>query len=168
MQIGMGKPLAQTVRDRRCTTCELPMSIDTMRYLPLSFAFALTVVLDPIGLSHAAPATVESQAVALQNSDTIEAEFRVGAAGKIGLGFKFADGKTQTLLGTVKPDALKRTVEKDGKKVPETTPMPDGAIAFSGLGFKFEYHSRPFLQRYTEAQQTELAKAWETLPAASQ
>ena len=42
------------------------------------------------------------------------------------LAFKFADGKTQTLLGAVKADAWKRTVEKDGKKVPELVPMSDG------------------------------------------
>jgi hypothetical protein len=33
---------------------------------------------------------------------------------KIGLAFKFADGRTQTLLGAVKDDVLKRTVGKDG------------------------------------------------------
>jgi hypothetical protein len=82
--------------------------------------------------------------------------------------FKFVDGSTQTLLGAVKEDALKRTVEKDGRKVPEMSPMPDAAIEFSSPGLKFQYHSRPCLARYTEAQQADLAKIWETLPAASQ
>lgn len=82
--------------------------------------------------------------------------------------FKFADGKTQTLLGAVKADTLKRTVEKDGKKVPETVSMADGWIEFTGAGLRFEYHSRPRLSRYTEAQQAELAKTWESLTPASQ
>lgn len=139
-----------------------------MRCRFLSHAFALTAIftltLGFVPLTQA----VESQAVVLKEADTMEAEFRVGAAGKIGMVFKFADGKTQTLLGAVKADTWKRTVEKDGKKVPELTPMPDGAIEFSGPGLRFQYHSRPFLQRYTEAQQADLAKVWETLPAASQ
>lgn len=106
--------------------------------------------------------------VALQGADTAEAEFRVGASGKISLIFKFADGKTQTLLGAIKADTLKRTVEKDGKKTPELVPMADGLIEFMGAGLKFEYHSRPYLKRYTEAQQADLAMVWETPPAASQ
>jgi len=135
-------------------------------------AFALSAILilivGAVLLTHAAPAAVESQAVVLKDADTMEAEFRVGMAAKIGLVFKFADGKTQTLLGAVKEDALKRTVEKDGRKVPEMSPMPDGAIEFSGAGLKFQYHSRPYLTRYTEAQQADLAKVWDALPAASQ
>jgi hypothetical protein len=146
------------------------MPTDLMRHRFLSFAFAFTAMLGlgAFGLTQAAPSAVESQTVVLQNADTMKAEIRVGAAGKIGLAFKFADGKTQTLLGAVKADAWKRTVEKDGKKVPELTPMPEGTIEFSGPGLRFQYHSRPFLQRYTEAQQADLAKVWETLPAASQ
>ncbi len=135
-------------------------------------AFALAAIfiltLGSVRLTHAAPPAAESQAVVLKDADTMEAEFRVGVAGKIGLMFKFADGKTQTLLGVVKEDVLKRTVEKDGKKVPEMSPMPDGAIEFSGPGLKFQYHSRPYLTRYTEAQQADLAKVWDALPAASQ
>ncbi|HEV7406505.1 MAG TPA: hypothetical protein VGO11_26375 [Chthoniobacteraceae bacterium] len=143
---------------RSCHTIRSGFAFTAM--LILTFGSALPI--------HAAPPAVESQAVVLKDADTMEAEFRVGAAGKIGLAFKFADGKTQTLLGAVKADALKRTVEKDGRKVPEMTPMPEGAIEFSGPGLRFQYHSRPFLQRYTEAQQADLAKLWETLPAASQ
>jgi hypothetical protein len=106
--------------------------------------------------------------IALNETDTAEAEFRLGAAGKVAVMFEFADGKMQTLLGVVKADALKRTVEKDGRKVPEMTPMPDGWIEFTGAGLRFQYHSRPCLVRYTEAQQADLAKVWDTLPAASQ
>ena len=68
--------------------------------------------------------------VLLNDANTVQAEFRVGASGKIGIAFKFADGKTQTLLGVVKADEMKRTVEKDGKKVPVGTPMPDALIEF--------------------------------------
>src|SRR5687767_3632643 len=68
--------------------------------------------------------------VALHGADTGEAEFRVGASGKIAVMFKFADGQAQTLLGAVKADTLKRTVEKDGKKMPEMVPMADGLIEF--------------------------------------
>ena len=106
--------------------------------------------------------------VALNGVDTAEAEFRVGATGKIAVMFKFDDGKTQTLLGAVKADTQKRTVEKDGKKTPETVPMADGLIEFTGAGLRFRYHSRPCLARYTETQQADLAKVWDTLPAASQ
>src|SRR5256885_15526678 len=46
--------------------------------------------------------------------------------------------------------------------------MADGWIKFVGAGLRFKYHSRPYLKRYTEAQQADLAKVWKTLPAASQ
>ncbi len=111
---------------------------------------------------------LNAQTIPLIDANTIDAEFRVGAAGKVALMFKFADGKIHTLLGVVKADALKRTVEKEGKKMPETVAMPDGWIEFSGAGLRFAYHSRPRLLRYTEAQQADLAKVWDTLPAASQ
>lgn len=106
--------------------------------------------------------------VALNGADTAEAEFRVGASEKTAVMFKFADGKAQTLLGAVKSDTLKRTVEKDGKKTPEMVPMADGLIEFTGAGLRFQYHSRPYLARYTETQQEDLAKVWDMLPAASQ
>lgn len=118
----------------------------------------------------AAPGTnsMGTHVLSLNEADTAEADFRVGASGKIAVLFMFADGKTQTLLGSVKADALKRTVEKDGIKTPEMVPMADGWIEFTGAGLRFQYHSRPYLKRYTEAQQADLAKAWEMLPAASQ
>jgi hypothetical protein len=106
--------------------------------------------------------------VALNGADTAEVEFRVGASGKIAVMFKFADGKAQTLLGVVKADTQKRTVEKDGKKTPEMVPMADALIEFTGAGVRFRYHSRPCLARYTETQQADLAKVWDTLPAASE
>lgn len=106
--------------------------------------------------------------VTMQGADTAEAEFRVGASGKIAVTFKFADGKTQSLRGVVKADTLQRTVEKDGKKTPETVPMADGFIEFAGAGLSFQYHSRPCLVRYKEVQQANLAKVWGSLPAASQ
>src|SRR5208283_3175472 len=87
---------------------------------------------------------------------------------KIAVMLKFADGKAQTLLGAAKADTLKRAVEKNGKKTPEMLPMAAGWIEFVGAGLSFQYHSRPYLTRYTEAQQADLAKVWETLPAASQ
>jgi len=114
------------------------------------------------------PALLQAQTLTLKDADTVEAEFRVGGTGKIAVVLKFADGKAQTLLGAVKADTLKRTVEKDGKKTPEMLPMADGWIEFMGAGLRFPYHSRPCLTRYTEAQQADLAKVWETLPAASQ
>jgi len=109
-----------------------------------------------------------ARVLALHGADTAEAEFRVGASGTIAVTFQFADGKAQTLLGTVKEDTQQRTVEKDGKKTPEMVPMADGWIEFTGAGLRFQYHSRPYLKRYTEAQQADLAKVWETLQAASQ
>lgn len=112
------------------------------------------------------PAILQAQTLTLNDANTVEAEFRIGGMGKIAVTFKFPDGKAQTLLGAVKADTLKRTVDKDGKKTPEMLPMADGWIEFTGAGLRFEYHSRPYLKRYTEAQQAELAKVWETLPAA--
>jgi hypothetical protein len=114
------------------------------------------------------PAPLPAQTLTLNDADTVEAEFRVGSTGKIAVVLKFADGKAQTLLGFVKADTLKRTVEKDGKKTPEMLPLTDGWIEFTGAGLRFQYHSRPYLKRYTEPQQADLAKVWETLPAASQ
>ena len=114
------------------------------------------------------PMILHAQMLTLKDADTVAAEFRIGKTRKIAVMLKFADGKAQTLLGTVKPDTVKRTVEKNGKKTPELLPMADGWIEFVGAGLKFQYHSRPYLKRYTEAQQADLAKVWETLTAASQ
>jgi hypothetical protein len=114
------------------------------------------------------PALAQAQALTLNDADTVEAEFRVGGTGKIAVTLKFADGKAQTLLGAVKADTLMRTVQKEGKKTPEMLSMADGYIEFTRAGLKFQYHSRPYLKRYTEAQQADLAKVWEALPAASQ
>src|ERR1700735_3411963 len=79
-------------------------------------------------------ARVQAQTLTLNDADTVEAEFRVGETGKIALTLKFADGKTQSVLGAVQADTLKRTVEKDGKKTPEMAPMADGWIEFTGAG----------------------------------
>jgi hypothetical protein len=106
--------------------------------------------------------------VLLNDANTVQAEFRIGAGGKIGIGFKFADGKTQTLLGVVKADEMKRTVEKAGKKVPVGTPMPDAFVEFRGAGLTFQNHVRPNLVRYTEAQREDLVKTWDALPSATQ
>ena len=114
------------------------------------------------------PALLQAQTLTLKDADTVAAELRVGRTGKLAVMFKFADGKAQTLLGAVKADTLKRTVEKNGKKTPEMVPMADGWIEFIGADLRFQYHSRPYLKRYTEAQQADLAKVWETLPAASE
>jgi len=110
----------------------------------------------------------KEQAVSLNDANTVQAEFRVGKGGKIGIGFKFADGKTQTLLGVVKADEMKRTVEKDGKKVPVGTPMADAFVEFRGAGLTFQHHVRPNLVRYTEAQREDLVKTWDAIPSATQ
>lgn len=151
-----------------------------MKHLPIiqscaAFLLAAVLILSVVSIRRtraadtAAPVANSGnpRAVALNGTDTAEAEFRVGESGKIALTFTFADGKTQTLLGAVKADTQKRTVEKDGKKIPETVPMADGLIEFTGAGLRFQYHSRPCLARYTETQQADLAKVWDSLPAAS-
>src|ERR1700682_1053829 len=92
------------------------------------------------------PALLQAQTLTLKDADTVEAEFRVGGTGKIAVMLKFADGKAQTLLGAVKADTLKRTVEKNGKKTPEMLPMADGWIEFTGAGLRFQHHSRPYLK----------------------
>jgi len=112
--------------------------------------------------------TLPADAVELGNADTLELEFRIGGSGKAGVSFKFAGGKSQTLTGVVKADAMRRTVTKDGKKVPEIVPMPDGLIEFGGSGLSLKYHTRPRLSRYTEAQQAGLASRWESLAGAAQ
>lgn len=106
--------------------------------------------------------------VLLNDANAVQAEFRVGAGGKIGIEFKFADGQAQSLLGVVKADVWNRTLEKEGKKVPVGTPMPDAFIEFRGAGLTFQQHVRPNLVRYTEAQREDLARTWEALPAATQ
>lgn len=110
----------------------------------------------------------QEQVILLNGTNTVQAEFRVGAGGKIGIEFKFADGQTQSLIGVVKSDAMPRTVEKDGKKVPISTPMPDAFIEFRGTGLAFKNHVRPNLVRYTEAQREDLVKTWEVLPSATE
>ena len=142
-----------------------------MKHLPTiqsRAAFLLAAFLILSAASIRMTRAADPRVVALNGADTAEAEFRVGASGKIAVMFTFADGKVQTLLGVVKGDTQKRTVEKDGKKTPEMVPMADGLIEFTGAGLRFQYHSRPCLARYTEAQQADLAKVWDTLPAASQ
>lgn len=103
----------------------------------------------------------------LGKSNAMEVEFQVGPAGKVGLLFKFAGGKSQALTGMVKDDQFSRMVTKDGKKTLEKESMPDGYIEFQGAGLKYRLHSRPYLTRYTEAQGVALAKSWETLQPAS-
>ena len=110
----------------------------------------------------------KEQVVLLNDANTVQAEFCVGAGGKIEIGFKFADGKTQTLLGVVKADEMKRMVEKGGKKVPVATPMPDAFIEFRGAGLTFQNHVRPNLVRYTEAQREDLVRIWDAMPSAMQ
>lgn len=106
--------------------------------------------------------------VLLNDANTVRAEFRVGTGGKIGIGFTFADGKMTTLLGVVKADEMKRTVEKAGKKVLVGSPMPDAFVEFRGAGLTFQNHVRPNLVRYTEAQRENLGKTWDALPSAAQ
>src|SRR2546421_185514 len=119
----------------------------------LLISFALSVRnSEAVGAAAPAVEARQDRVVALNDADTMDAEFIVGPAGKIALVFKFADGKMETLLGTVKPDVLKREVMKDGKKALESVPMPDGLIEFKGAKLNFHYHSRPNLARYAEAQ----------------
>ncbi len=110
----------------------------------------------------------QDYSVGLNNANTMSAEFRVGASGNIGLALKFADGRTQTLTGMVKSDEMKQQVQKDGRKVTQSVPMPDGLIEFHGMGLNFRNHVRPHLARYTEAQQDGLIKKWDALPGAAQ
>lgn len=127
-----------------------------------AFMALLTTVLPAPGL-HAL-----EQSLPLHEADTVQAEFQVGAAGRVALSFKFADKKVQTLPGFVKADELKRTVEKDGKKVPVGMPMPDAFIEYRNAALFFRNHVRPNLQRYTEAKREDLVKAWDAMPSATQ
>ena len=93
-----------------------------MKYLIIRASFPLAQLAALAALIFSA-ALLQAQTLTLKDADTVEGEFRVGAAGKVAVNLKFADGKTQTLLGTVKADTLPRTVLKDGKKAPEMLPM---------------------------------------------
>jgi len=106
--------------------------------------------------------------VALNDATAAAAEFCTGTSQKVAVSFKFAKGKSLKLDGVVRADVLLRQVEKDGKKVPESVPMEDALIEFKGVGLSFHCHIRPYLKRYTEAQQNALAAVWTTFPAASQ
>ena len=116
-------------------------------------------------------AAPDAQTIALKEANAVDAEFRVGAAGKIVVEFKFADGKTQKLNGTVRADDM--TTDRFSSEKRKIVPMPDGWIEFklageAGKDTRFEYHSRPKMIRYTDAQKADLATVWDTLPAASQ
>lgn len=106
--------------------------------------------------------------VLLNDANTVQAEFRLGAGGRVEVGFRFADGRTETLLGVVKPDDMKRTVDKEGKKVQVGTPMPDAFVEFRGAGLTIQHHVRPNLMRYTEAQREDLVRSWDAMPSATQ
>lgn len=136
----------------------------------LVFASLLVLTATSTGMSQAVAAASGRQehVLKLGEANTLGAEFQVGPAGKVGVLLKFANGQTNLLRGTVKPDLMMRTVDKDGRKVPEQVPLPDGFVEFQGPGLRFNLHSRPNLARYTEAQRAGLAQVWETLPAASQ
>jgi hypothetical protein len=110
----------------------------------------------------------KEQAVGLNEGNTMQAEFRLGASGKIAFGLKFADGKAQWISGTVKPEQQQRSVLKNGKRVLETSVASDALIEFQGAGLRFENHIRPCLKRYTDAQQAELLKTWDALPSPAQ
>ena len=134
-----------------------------------SLFILVAFLLAPLVIFQAAEPVTDRKAhsVTLGKANAMEVEFQVGPVGKVGLMFKFAEGKSQALLGVVKADLLLRQVEKVGKKSLEKEPMPDGYIEFQGAGLKYRLHSRPYLARYTEAQGVGLAKVWQTLPPAS-
>ncbi len=130
-----------------------------VRIIFLAAAFFISV--------HPSLVSAAEQSVLLGDADTVRAEIQVGASGRIALAFKFADGKTQEILGVVKADEMKRTVEMDGKKVQVGTPMPDALIEFKGAGLIFQNHVRPNLVRYTEKQREELVTTWGAMPSAT-
>ncbi|RFC43127.1 MAG: hypothetical protein DVB28_001652 [Verrucomicrobia bacterium] len=82
--------------------------------------------------------------------------------------FKFADGKSQILAGVLRADEWNKPADKITKKAPPADILPDAAIEYKGAGLSFRDHSRPRMSRYTEAQREDLAKKWDTFPAASQ
>ena len=131
---------------------------------PPIFSRAIAVIIALLTTVLTRSLRAAEQSLALNDADTAQAEFQIGAAGKIGVAFKFADGTVQTLPGLVKADEMKRIIEK----VPVGTPMPDAFIEFKGAGLLFRNHVRPNLARYTEAQREELVKTWDAMPPASQ
>ena len=131
---------------------------------PPIFSRAIAVIIALLTTVLTRSLRAAEQSLALNDADTAQAEFQIGAAGKIGVAFKFADGTVQTLPGLVKADEMKRIIEK----VPVGTPMPDAFIEFKGAGLLFRNHVRPNLARYTEAQREELVKTWDAMPPAAQ
>src|SRR6266436_900478 len=63
------------------------------------------------------------QVVELNGADTAQAEFQLGAAAKAALTFTFANKQAISLAAVVREDKMIRTVEKDGKKTPVSSPM---------------------------------------------
>lgn len=126
------------------------------------FSLLVAALLAPLCLRAA------SVVIALDGTDTVKFELQVHAATKAMLSFVFADKKSLTMSASVKEDRITRTVEKDGKKTPVESPMPDAAVEFSGSGLAFQNHVRPHLRRYTEDQRVELAKRWDLMPPASE
>jgi hypothetical protein len=138
----------------------------THRAMTFVWLLMATLSLPGAGAEKAAAAS-QDQVVTLKDANTFQAEYRVGVGGKIGLEFTFADGKKQTLLGVVKSDVMQRTLEKDGKKLPTSTAMPDAFVEYKGAGLLFRHHVRPNLVRYTETQREGVVKDWDAIPAAT-
>lgn len=91
--------------------------------------------------------------------------FRTGDLAPTEIHIVKADGTRQTLSLKNVTDSFTSNKKTDGKTVSETMTLPDAAIRFDPFVVQ---HVRPYLRRYTDAQQQELADRWEQLPAASQ
>ncbi len=125
-----------------------------MKWLLVSLCWAATL--------QAAPTVVPLRS----GDDTIRAVVCLGAdkaAGTITIGL--ADNSKQTIRVTIEPQRLQRRIKNaEGKPTVTDLVQPDAVIHFVGLA---PLYSRPRLQRYTNEQQEDLIKRWDSFPAAS-
>jgi len=85
---------------------------------------------------------------------------------------EFADGSKKRLTLNVHPQTVRRRTPvpagapKDAKPAYEEVQAEDSLVVVSGMNLRL--FARPNLFRYTDPQQDELLKRWDSLPAASQ
>jgi len=105
--------------------------------------------------------------VALQNGDNaLSTDFCIGSVQEKWslININLDDSKKIPFRVRVESEKLRVRTKKDGKRVIENVLLPDTIINFQHLA---SYYCRPRLQRYTNLQQMELKKKWDSLPAAS-
>ena len=129
-------------------------------------ALALILIL----FSHAALGKtgngLKSESVELKKGDTaLGGAFKLGTIkGRGTIILTMSNKKKHIFWIKIIPDKYRTKTKKDGKTTNKRMSLPDAVISFSGL---VNYHIRPRMRRYTDSQQQDLAKRWDSLLAAS-